>query len=77
MDLRGCCNRPERSRTRAVVSREEEDGTNLRKTEEVESADLVIQWQKDGSKMIPSSLVQCFSTFWNTIHISTAQYTYF
>lgn len=41
MDLRGCCNHPERSRTRAVVSKEEEDGTNLRETEEVESAGLV------------------------------------
>lgn len=63
MDLRGSCSIPERAVTRAMVSREEQDGTSLRNTEEVESADLVIQWlqevrQKDGLK-IPL----CFSIF--------------
>lgn len=44
MNRRGGCSHPERAGTRVVVSREEEDGMNLRNTEEGESDDLVIQW---------------------------------
>lgn len=44
IDPRRCCSCPEKAGTRAVVSREEENGINLRNIEEVESADLVIQW---------------------------------